>query len=437
METQDHDQQKLIDQYRAKVGTIPPRVPLEMRVISKRVFPYRDGYHLPDSGIHAYEEWKIEYVAEGAGTMPEPSQRRVPAYLLIPRGDAFRPPFPAMACFHQCSCDCGSGKEAVVGKHVDRSDQAYGYELVLQGFVVLAPDHYNCGERNVPAVRQQDQQIIGCFPAVSNATGRSNMRLAEALHAIRAVDLLESLDFVDAGRIGAIGHSMGTSAVVDGMASDVRIGIGITSGGGPELQQLACIAPRPFMQLQGLHDGGPKRAKDWERIHDIGKAWYAPKDCAEKLVLKVLPGGHVFLDEFKRDAYCELKRHFGMTEPKVRLSINELVQSVMPEGRATFCAEAEHFAIVSKQALVRALGGTFYALTEMLMPSTDMVVSISSTQNEVVIFVDLPGADNSVSIPHGYKLRDAEQVFHEHGGTLTHKVKAESVEYRIVIEMGE
>ena len=323
MKEQSSEQQALIEQYRARIGSFPPRVPLEMSFISKRVFPYRDGFHLPDSSIYGYEEWKIEYVAEGPESMPEPSQRRVPAYLLVPHGTHFQPPFPAMACFHQCSCDCGSGKEAVVGKHVDRSDQAYGYELVLQGFVVLAPDHYNCGERNVPSVRQPDQQImnpmIRCFPAVSKATGRTNIRMSEAFHAMRAIDLLQSLDFVDASRIGAIGHSMGAGSVVEGMASDPRIRMGITSGGGPDLQQLACIAPRPFMQVQGLYDND---TETWEKIHAAGKTWYETHHRGEDLTLTVLPGGHVFFDEFKRQAYCALKQHFGMTSSRERISLN-------------------------------------------------------------------------------------------------------------------
>ena len=139
-----------------------------------------------------YEEWKIEYDVETAETMPAEAGRKVPAYLLIPRGRV--KPMPAMVCFHQCAIDCTVAKEAVVGKapwvtikgaptedwtfsdtssriSIDRSDQAYGYELVQEGFVVLAPDSINCGERNVEAVRQPGENKK-CWHIVNEHLGR-------------------------------------------------------------------------------------------------------------------------------------------------------------------------------------------------------------------------------------------------------------------------
>jgi dienelactone hydrolase len=404
-----------------------------MEVVSKRVFPYRDGRFLPDPAVDGYEEWRIDYAAEGPESMPEASLRRVPAYLLVPHATKFRPPYPAAVCFHQCSCDCGSGKEAVVGKHVDRPDQAYGYELVLQGFVVLAPDHYNCGERNVPSIRGQDQQVVGCFPAVSKVTGRTNMRFSEALHAARAVDLLESLEFVDKSRIAAVGHSMGTGPVIEGMACDARIRAGIVSGGGPDLAQLACIAPRPLMQLQGLHDGGPEKAKHWQEIHAVGKAWYEVTGRREDLVLEILPGGHVFLDQFKWKAYHALKSMFGMMPPRERVSLTELLSSRLPTDRTRLDADGEYFVLADAEALGRAFGGIFGALCERMVASSEMGIAVCGADDQARITITVSEADDDLPVPHGYGVRGAEQTFVEHGTALTHGNRDGGIEYAVTL----
>ena len=309
-------QEKLIEEYTGSLGPLPKRVPLDMKILSKRK-PIE------------HEEWKIEYTGEGPETMQEPSLSRIPAYLLIPRRDRYEPPYPAVVAFHQCNCDCWIGKEAVVGKKVDRRDQAYGYELVAQGFVVLAPDHWNCGERNVPGVRTEGEQVVGCFGEVMQCAGKSNWQAWEAFEASRAVDVLQSLDFVDGDRIAAVGHSMGTQSVISGMAVDPRIKAGIVSGAGPGKKQLACIAPRPFMQLQGLYDGGPKRAEELEEIHSSAGKFYEAAGAPDNLLLRVAPCSHHFLDEFKWEAYTRLKKHFGMTDAVERLSLAEVLRDAL------------------------------------------------------------------------------------------------------------
>jgi len=191
------------------------------------------------------------------------------------------------------------------------------------------------------------------------------------------------------------------------------------------------------MQLQGLHDGGPESPKHWDKIHAAGKTWYETQDRGEDLVLKRLPGDHVFLDEFKRQAYSALNQHFKMTSSGERLSLSDLVRPLLPKEHAAFQAEAEHFVIANRQALGRALGGIFYALSEKMLPESEMVVSLNAGRDEVVIVIQISHAADSVPVPHGYKIRDAEQVFVEHGGTLTHGDKGEGIEYRIAMRKAD
>ena len=84
---------------------------------------------------------------------------KIPAYLLIPRGIG-NERRPAIFAAHQCAWTCDIGKEQVVGKSVDWPDQAYGLELVREGFVVLAPDANNIGERFKPELREQWQTCL-------------------------------------------------------------------------------------------------------------------------------------------------------------------------------------------------------------------------------------------------------------------------------------
>jgi len=129
---------------------------------------------------------------------------------------------------------------------------------------------------------------------------------------VRAADVLESLEFVDSTRIGAVGHSLGAGGVCDLMAFDTRVKAGITSGGGPDLDQLACICPRLFMQLQGEHDTGSlKSTEEWQDLYNVAKSFYEAEGCPENLVLRVLSCAHEFIADFKEEAFARLEDYFS------------------------------------------------------------------------------------------------------------------------------
>ena len=141
-------------------------------------------------------------------------------------------------------------KDAVVGKAVQRPNQAYGYELVIQGFVVLAPDAINCGERNIPEIRHPYENKH-CHQILNEPLGRP-FWFKHAYDGMRAVDVLSALDFVDSERIGVIGHSMGSAQAASTMARDPRVKVGLVTGRVTKKNLLA-IAPRYLMTvLQSL-----------------------------------------------------------------------------------------------------------------------------------------------------------------------------------------
>lgn len=315
----------------------PEAPPLNLTVLWRRTFL-------------EYEEWKIEYDVETAATMPAKAGWKVPAYLLIPRGR--KKPMPAMICFHQCAEDCVVAKEAVVGKapwvptkdwtffkttgrvSIDRLDQAYGYELVHEGFVVLAPDSINCGERNIEAIRQPGENRI-CTQIIDPHLGQeaSFKRVTDAL---RAVDVLESMDFVDSERIGVVGHSMGAGVVFHLMAFDERVKAGISgSWAGDESQFYPLIAPRLFMGLCGEFDVEDQDRDVNQRGYDHAHKCYQEANAPDNILIRKRDCGHRFVDEFKWEAYKRLKERFGILparEPASLKSIVEEARSVTTAG---------------------------------------------------------------------------------------------------------
>jgi pimeloyl-ACP methyl ester carboxylesterase len=123
--------------------------------------------------------------------------------------------------------------------------------------------------------------------------------------AMRGVDVLESLPYVDAGRIGAVGHSLGAKEALYLAAFDERIKAAVASEGGIGLsftnwdapwylgngihdpkfarnhhELLALIAPRPFLILAG--EKGPGAAdgdRTWPYLvaaHEVSRLHPGP-----------------------------------------------------------------------------------------------------------------------------------------------------------------
>jgi dienelactone hydrolase len=92
-------------------------------------------------------------------------------------------------CLHQ-TVAIGKAEPAGLGGN---ANLRYAQELAERGYVTLAPDYPNFGEYR-------------CDPY---ARGYASGSMKAIWNNIRAVDLLQGLPEVDAGRIGCIGHSLG------------------------------------------------------------------------------------------------------------------------------------------------------------------------------------------------------------------------------------
>jgi hypothetical protein len=139
---------------------------------------------------------------------------RVPAYLLIPksvlRGDGRRA--PAVLCLHGTDNVVGHGIVVGLGGKPNRQ---YASELAERGYVALAP--------NYPLLAKYQPDL--------KALGWESGTLKAVWDNIRGLDLLESLPYVEPGRFGAIGHSLGGHNAVYTAVFDARIRAVVSSCG--------------------------------------------------------------------------------------------------------------------------------------------------------------------------------------------------------------
>lgn len=188
------------------MGPLPDetkRVPLEVQEVEEQ-----------DAGV--FLRRKITFV-------PEPGDR-VAAWLLIPKALLGAPPHraPAMLCLHQTT-QIGKDEPAGLGGNPNLH---YAKELAERGYVALAPDYIG---GDIPEVG-----IKGGFGEARTdpyALGYISGTMKGIWNHIRAVDLLQSLPFVDGERLGVIGHSLGGYNALFLAAFDERLKVVVSSCG--------------------------------------------------------------------------------------------------------------------------------------------------------------------------------------------------------------
>jgi hypothetical protein len=202
------------------------------------------------------------------------------AYLAVPLKHTGR--LPAVVALHGTF---KQGKERAAGL-VDNPEKAYLDHLAKRGYVVIAPDHFVAGHRIPPEGPYETGRFHAKHPNWT-AVGKFTYE-----HSI-AVDVLQSLDVVDGGRIGALGHSLGGHGTFFLAAYDSRIKAAASNCGAsffrhnskveawsrdhwyvyfkpiragllrdelPEIdfhEIISLIAPRAFLDLSALNDGDP------------------------------------------------------------------------------------------------------------------------------------------------------------------------------------
>lgn len=177
------------------MGPLPgaeKRCPLDVKVVEET-----------DCG--SYVRRSITYQAEPGG--------RVPAYLCIPKAALnSAKKFSGVLCLHPTDDKVGYGVVVGLGGKANRQ---YASELAERGYVTISPGY------PLLANYQPDLKALGYASGTMKAIW-DNMR---------ALDVLESLPFVQRGKFGVIGHSLGGHNSVYTAVFDERIAAVVTSCG--------------------------------------------------------------------------------------------------------------------------------------------------------------------------------------------------------------
>jgi dienelactone hydrolase len=170
--------------------SVVDRVPLNVETLSEE--------HI---GTVTYR--KVRYQSDGFD--------KVTAWLLVPEAAKERKR-PAMLCLHQTT---SIGKDEPVGRG-GSPNMHYAKELAERGYVTLSPDYPSFGEHPYDFAANP-QYASGSMKAVWDN--------------IRAVDLLSSLEEVDAEHIGVIGHSLGGHNAIFTAVFEPRLKVIVSSCG--------------------------------------------------------------------------------------------------------------------------------------------------------------------------------------------------------------
>ena len=301
----------------------PKKPPLDLRVHEEVVV---DG---------TYKRQLISYAVE--------VDERAHAYLGLPlklSGKA-----PAIVALHGTFA---KGKQRVAGL-VDNPDKAYLDHLCRRGYVVIAPEHFVSGHRTPDEGPYETGQFYKKHPQWT-AVGKFTYE-----HSI-AIDVLQSLDYVDGERIGALGHSLGGHGTFFLAAYDDRIKVsacncgasffrhnprvtawsrdrwyvyfkpireGLLKGEMPPIdfhEIIALIAPRAFLDLSGLNDGrGPTQRQRVLMLMKIMEV-YELEEAAENFGFYVHGRGHSVGHESRELMYGWMDTHLKPPEAtKTRL----------------------------------------------------------------------------------------------------------------------
>ncbi len=287
------------------------------------------------------EIWRREFATHTEIKLqyPDEAGEPVPAYLLKPR-NPIRSPLPAILALHQCGHLCDIGKEQVVGKCADLPEQAYGLDLVRRGFLVLAPDAKNVGERYNPNLREPWQRVRDFggqhFCCLGTGGSWAKPHWKRVSDVMSAIDLLSSLPEADPDRIGMIGFSLGADTILWAMPFEPRVKAASISCGGvfknwnPDdwnpyalayADVLKILAPRPIYLTMGIEDpinyldenepadsSPDELLKPKRRAHEAAEDHYRSLGAAKKFRVSEFPGGHEFPEVQREEAYAWLEK---------------------------------------------------------------------------------------------------------------------------------
>ena len=327
--SRDNKEQKLF----LALGDFPPRPALDIDTLETVKLP--KGFR-----------YKIEFTVEKEDTLFDRPVDKVRAYLFVPEHDK-NEKLPAIVAIHQDGPNTHLGKAEPAGIDGD-PDQFYGVELFERGYVVIVPDRFPHAERRrIPKPETAGSDMMRDLNLWLRWSGQLILKGRtyfgkEVYDLMCDVDVLETYDFVDHTKIGAIGHSAGGNVLVYFMFVDKRIQVGVSSCGffdligkfndndvsfansvfalpglakiGKSADYLALIAPRPFLMTRGLNEmsneeDSKKHVQETKAIENYVRAYYKKLNSSDNLKTIYFDGGHTFPSEIREKAYNWLDKY--------------------------------------------------------------------------------------------------------------------------------
>ena len=195
------------------------------------------------------------------------------------------------------------------------------------GYAVVVPDGPTTKDRQPPGIDPGDSDPFYALNPGWSIMGQ------HAYEAMRALDYIETLDFLDASRVGAVGHSLGGYWTMFTAAFDPRIAVAVSSCGfvpfrtdtnGPGNQPtrwaraegfnhmpalaqyyledkpppcdfheiMALMAPRPFLNVSGWHDLCFQDASGIPEACDLTAGVYSLLGVGDRFECHMFDGPH-------------------------------------------------------------------------------------------------------------------------------------------------
>lgn len=298
------------------LGKIPEKIPLELEFGEK-------------TKMNGYYSQPVFYNTE--------QNDRVKAIILTPLDTSKK--IPAIVACHQHAGQYQYGKCEPAGEGGDPM-YFYGKELCLCGFAVICPDHLGFEER-IPGDEELERRRINASfnerELFCRAISSGSTLQAKYVHDLSvAVDVLCECGFVDANRIGAIGHSLGGQETLWLTFYDKRIKAGVSSCGFATLESVfGCHIPHNFaMFTYGLMNCGDNMAligdissrgvafmmtngtddyifplEGVKKVRDYALGCYESMGISEKYNCVIFKGDHSFPEKLREEAYQFLKNN--------------------------------------------------------------------------------------------------------------------------------
>lgn len=324
------------------------------------------------SGEAPFEPWRHgvrEKLRELLGDMPEPvplnvcvewekehdtfvekrilfdaeAHTAVPCHLWVPK--SAKKPCPVVICLqgHSTGMHNSMGRkihpkdfDAVVG-----GDRDFAVQAIAQGYAALVLEQRGMGERlstksfihpvGTPAREQEEYGHVACLYPAMSALLQGRTLLGERVWEVsRAIDMIETMPELDAGRIACLGNSGGGTTTYYAACMDERIQVAVSScaictfiesiaimvhcscnylPGMAKYMDMgelaACIAPRKLIMVSGSEDpifriDGAKAA------YQIIEKIYEKAGCPDNCTMVIGEGGHRFYADPTWDIFNRL-----------------------------------------------------------------------------------------------------------------------------------